>query len=120
MPQDTMKIRLLEPYGLSAIGDVLDPDPPVAQLLIERGAAEPLPSETKAVKTPPRNKLVHASHTKNAAPDTAGQSHVGCHPRLAATRRVLPQMSAPWTAENDDLSAARAPLRHEYMPPSRG
>jgi hypothetical protein len=65
-----MKIRLLEPYGLSAIGDVLDPDPPVAQLLIDRGAAELLPPETKAVRTPPRNKLVHSSHHKGSPPDT--------------------------------------------------
>jgi hypothetical protein len=35
-----MRIRLLKPYGFSRPGDVLEPDDPVAQLLIERGIAE--------------------------------------------------------------------------------
>ena len=35
-----MKIRLLKPYGLSAAGDILNPAPPVAKLLIHSGRAE--------------------------------------------------------------------------------
>ncbi len=34
-----MKIRLLKPYQMSSVGDVLDPAKPVALLLIERGVA---------------------------------------------------------------------------------
>jgi hypothetical protein len=45
-----MRIRLLKPYGFSRPGDVLEPDDPVAQLLIERGIAEvDAPREEKAV-----------------------------------------------------------------------
>lgn len=39
-----MKIRLLKPYGLSAAGDILDPAPPVAKLLIYDGRAEAVDS----------------------------------------------------------------------------
>jgi len=37
-----MKIRLIKPYMLSAAGDAIDPDEPVALLLIDRGWAIPV------------------------------------------------------------------------------
>lgn len=35
-----MKIKLLKSWGLANVGDVLNPPPGVAQLLIQRGIAE--------------------------------------------------------------------------------
>jgi hypothetical protein len=57
-----MKIRLLQVYGFSIPGDILDPDPPVAELLIERGVAEIVEAkivepERKIVDSPPRDKM---------------------------------------------------------------
>jgi len=37
-----MRIRLIKPYMLSAAGDAIDPDEPVALLLIDRGWAIPV------------------------------------------------------------------------------
>jgi hypothetical protein len=34
-----MKIKMLKPYGLAAAGQILNPDPPVALLLIQRKMA---------------------------------------------------------------------------------
>jgi len=35
-----MKIKLLKPYGMASVGDILNPPPGVAHLLIHRGIAE--------------------------------------------------------------------------------
>jgi len=66
-----MKIRLLKSYGLSAAGDILDPAPPVAKLLIHSKRAEAVDSsdldadgrdeggaegEKKAFSRPPKTK----------------------------------------------------------------
>jgi hypothetical protein len=54
-----MRIRLLKPYGFSRPGDVLEPDDPVAQLLIDRGIAEIDSSVlTKEIVEPPRDKAM--------------------------------------------------------------
>lgn len=51
---------------MSVPGDILDPDPPVAQLLIERGVAEVVEAkavepERKIVESPVRDKMVKRS-----------------------------------------------------------
>jgi hypothetical protein len=54
-----MRIRLLKPYGFSRPGDVLEPDDPVAQLLIDRGIAEIYSStQTKELVEPPSDKAM--------------------------------------------------------------
>jgi hypothetical protein len=68
-----MKIRLLQPYGFGVPGDILDPDPPVAQLLIERGVAEIVEpestkEETKVIDSPARDKLVKVAARKRSRP----------------------------------------------------
>ena len=35
-----MKIKLLKKHGLANPGDIISPAPPIAKLLIERGAAK--------------------------------------------------------------------------------
>ncbi len=35
-----MKIKLLKPWGMASTGDILNPPPGVAHLLIQRGIAE--------------------------------------------------------------------------------
>jgi hypothetical protein len=68
-----MKIRLLQIYGFGVPGDVIDPDPPVAQLLIERGVAELADAEnveveTKIVESPARDKMVESAARKRSGP----------------------------------------------------
>lgn len=53
-----MRIRLKKPYGFSVPGDLLDPDEPVARILIERGIAERAEIETKLPSAPPRDKAI--------------------------------------------------------------
>ncbi len=60
-----MRIKLLKPFGFSEPGDVLDPDPPVAQLLIDRGVAVAIGTEQKAMITPARSKVIKHEHTRH-------------------------------------------------------
>ena len=46
-----MKIRFIKPAGLHAVGDVIDPDPPVAHLLIQRGVAVPAEAQEQEPET---------------------------------------------------------------------
>jgi len=59
-----MKIKLLKPFGFSEAGDILDPDPPVAHLLIERGVAVAFAPTPKAAVSFGRNKAIKSSHTR--------------------------------------------------------
>jgi hypothetical protein len=46
-----MKIKLLKPWGMSAVGDILtDVNKPVADLLIERGTGELVKPKQKRAK----------------------------------------------------------------------
>lgn len=60
-----MRIKLLKPFGFSEPGDLLDPDPPIAQLLIDRGVAVAISSQQKAIVADVQNKVVKTSHARN-------------------------------------------------------
>jgi len=45
-----MKIKLLKPYQLSGAGDIIDPPPAVANLLVKRGVARKIARKKRGVK----------------------------------------------------------------------
>ncbi len=63
-----MRIKLLKPFGFSEPGDILNPDPPVAQLLIDRGVAVAAPSANSQQAAFRQNKSVNPGRVsrKNA------------------------------------------------------
>lgn len=61
-----MKLRIIKPEGMYAVGDIIEPDmPDVARLLILRGIAEPVPEppDVPAGIVPP-NKLMQPAKVR--------------------------------------------------------
>jgi hypothetical protein len=64
-----MKLRIIKPEGLYAVGDVIEPDmPDVSRMLIARGIAEPIAEEPEKVAEEPEKVAEEPEEDETPAP----------------------------------------------------